>query len=178
MVPAKSPLAPAMLVRVRAAPVAATVVSKVIVIDSPAARSTPRFQSRSMAVVPQSAIGAEGVGSRAIGAAPGNVTIAEAAPRNLVHFVAENGCYEANGSHPIPGQNRVDFAGLARSAGYAKVYEFDLSLADGINEIAAKVSALDGSDKAACTKAVKEVTKLVDKVEEYFGKREEILRKG
>jgi phosphonopyruvate decarboxylase len=62
------------------------------------------------------------------------VTIAEAAPRNLVHFVAENGCYEANGSHPIPGQNRVDFAGLARAAGYAKVYEFD-----GLNRFAAEL---------------------------------------
>ena len=55
----------------------------------------------------------------------GLVTIAEAAPANLVHFVAENGCYEANGSHPIPGRDRVDFAGLARAAGYARVFEFD-----------------------------------------------------
>ena len=64
----------------------------------------------------------------------GLVTMAEAAPKNLVHFVAENGCYEANGSHPIPGQNRVDFAGLARAAGYAKVYEFD-----GLNRFAAEL---------------------------------------
>jgi len=53
------------------------------------------------------------------------VTIAGAAPANLVHFVAENGCYEANGSHPIPALGRVDFAGLARAAGYAEVFEFD-----------------------------------------------------
>ncbi len=62
------------------------------------------------------------------------VTIAEAAPRNLVHFVAENGCYEANGSHPIPGRDRVDFAGLARAAGYARVFEFD-----GLNRFAAEL---------------------------------------
>ena len=62
------------------------------------------------------------------------VTVANAAPRNLVHFVAENGCYEANGSHPIPGQGRVDFAGFARSAGYAQVFEFD-----GINRFAAEL---------------------------------------
>src|SRR5262249_26958625 len=30
------------------------------------------------------------------------VSIAEAGPRNLVHFVCENGSYEANGGHPIP----------------------------------------------------------------------------
>ncbi len=62
------------------------------------------------------------------------VTIAEAAPANIIHFVAENGCYEANGSHPIPGQNRVDFAGLARAAGYARVFEFD-----GHNRFAAEL---------------------------------------
>ena len=40
------------------------------------------------------------------------VTIAEAAPANLIHFVLENGTYEANGSHPTPGRNRVDFRSL------------------------------------------------------------------
>jgi sulfopyruvate decarboxylase subunit beta len=57
------------------------------------------------------------------------VTAAEVAPRNFFHFVCENGTYEANGGHPIPGLGRVDFAGLARSAGYARVHEFsDLKL--------------------------------------------------
>ena len=52
------------------------------------------------------------------------VTIAAAAPANLIHFVCENGTYEANGGHPIPGREQVDFAGFARSAGYRAVYEF------------------------------------------------------
>jgi phosphonopyruvate decarboxylase len=52
------------------------------------------------------------------------VTTAEAAPRNLIHFVCENGTYEANGAHPIPGRGKVSFAGLARAAGYQRVYEF------------------------------------------------------
>jgi sulfopyruvate decarboxylase subunit beta len=52
------------------------------------------------------------------------VTIATAAPPNLYHFVCENGTYEANGGHPIPGRGRVDFCGLARSAGYPTVHEF------------------------------------------------------
>jgi phosphonopyruvate decarboxylase len=51
------------------------------------------------------------------------VTIAAVAPRNLVHFVSNNGCYEANGGHPIPNPE-VDFSGLARSAGYAHTYDF------------------------------------------------------
>lgn len=62
------------------------------------------------------------------------VTVAEAAPKNLVHFVVENGCYEANGSHPIPGRGRVDFAGLARAAGYAEVFAFE-----GLNQFAAEL---------------------------------------
>jgi sulfopyruvate decarboxylase subunit beta len=51
------------------------------------------------------------------------VTIAAAAPKNLVHFVAHNGTYEANGGHPIANP-KVDFAGLARSAGYAHCHDF------------------------------------------------------
>src|SRR5947207_15921920 len=30
------------------------------------------------------------------------VTIAAVAPKNFVHFVANNGCYEANGRPPVP----------------------------------------------------------------------------
>jgi phosphonopyruvate decarboxylase len=51
------------------------------------------------------------------------VTIAAQAPKNLVHFVSNNGCYEANGGHPIPNQ-QVDFTGLARSAGYKSCHDF------------------------------------------------------
>jgi sulfopyruvate decarboxylase subunit beta len=51
-------------------------------------------------------------------------TIASAAPKNFFHFVCENGTYEANGDHPIPGRGRLSFAGLAREAGYAATHEF------------------------------------------------------
>ena len=37
----------------------------------------------------------------------------------------ENGTYEANGSLPIPGRDRVDFSALARAAGYRKSCTFD-----------------------------------------------------
>ena len=53
------------------------------------------------------------------------VTIAGVAPINLVHFVCENGCYEANGAHPLPGGDGVDFAALARAAGIRDVSVFD-----------------------------------------------------
>ncbi len=52
------------------------------------------------------------------------VTIAAAAPPNLYHFVCENGTYEANGGHPIPGRGVVDFPGFARAAGYRVVHDF------------------------------------------------------
>lgn len=51
------------------------------------------------------------------------VTIAAAAPKNLIHFVAQNDTYEANGRQPIPNPD-LDFAAMARAAGYAAVYDF------------------------------------------------------
>jgi sulfopyruvate decarboxylase subunit beta len=51
------------------------------------------------------------------------VSIANQRPANLLHFVCENGTYEANGGHPIPGRDRVSFAAFARAAGYPKTYE-------------------------------------------------------
>ncbi|WP_319544550.1 thiamine pyrophosphate-dependent enzyme [Ruegeria conchae] len=47
------------------------------------------------------------------------VTIANSGVTNLYHFVAANRVYEVNGAHPLPGADRVDFVGFARSAGYA-----------------------------------------------------------
>jgi thiamine pyrophosphate-dependent acetolactate synthase large subunit-like protein len=52
------------------------------------------------------------------------VTLAAAAPKNLVHLVFQNGTYEANGGHPLPKRD-VDFAGMARSAGIKRVHSFD-----------------------------------------------------
>lgn len=49
------------------------------------------------------------------------VTVANSAPSNFHHFVFENGVYEVNGAHPIPGHGRVDFAAMAKAAGYQRV---------------------------------------------------------
>ena len=52
------------------------------------------------------------------------VTIANAAPRNLVHCLCQNGTYETNGAVQIPGRGTVSFTGLAREAGYPRTYTF------------------------------------------------------
>jgi thiamine pyrophosphate-dependent acetolactate synthase large subunit-like protein len=53
------------------------------------------------------------------------VTAAQAAARNLFLFVIQNDIYELTGNQPIPGAGRVDFAVLARGAGFLRVYSFD-----------------------------------------------------
>jgi thiamine pyrophosphate-dependent acetolactate synthase large subunit-like protein len=65
------------------------------------------------------------------------VSIAEAAPRNLIHFVCENGTYEANGAHPIPGRDRVSFSGFARAAGYRSAHEIA-----ALDDFAARIASL------------------------------------
>jgi sulfopyruvate decarboxylase subunit beta len=51
------------------------------------------------------------------------VTIAAAAPKNLVHLVVQNGTNEANGGHAIPNP-KINFATAARAAGYPHAHEF------------------------------------------------------
>ena len=53
------------------------------------------------------------------------VTIAEKAPKNLYHFVLENGVYAVTGGQPIPGSTKLSFAGIAKEAGYTESFEFD-----------------------------------------------------
>lgn len=53
------------------------------------------------------------------------VTVVEAGVRNLVLFVAVNGTYEITGNQPIPAAQRLDFPGLARAAGFPRVFAYD-----------------------------------------------------
>ena len=53
------------------------------------------------------------------------VTIAGAAPRNFLHFVFHNHTYEVNGVQPLPGTGSVDFAAMARAAGYKLAHDFN-----------------------------------------------------
>ena len=51
------------------------------------------------------------------------VTIANQAPKNLVHCLCENGTYETNGAVPIPRAGQIRFVDLAKTAGYRNTYE-------------------------------------------------------
>ncbi|MFL2764099.1 MAG: thiamine pyrophosphate-dependent enzyme [Dehalococcoidia bacterium] len=53
------------------------------------------------------------------------VTVADQSPKNLIHFVFEDGVYFTTGGQPIPGAGKVDFAGIARSSGIKESYSFD-----------------------------------------------------
>ncbi len=53
------------------------------------------------------------------------VTIAALAPRNLLVIVCVNGVYEVTGAQPIPGAGTVDFAAMARAAGFPTTHRFD-----------------------------------------------------
>jgi sulfopyruvate decarboxylase subunit beta len=57
------------------------------------------------------------------------ITIANQAPKNYVHCLCENGCYETNGSVPIPRAGQIRFAELAKTAGYRNTFEIS-DLAD------------------------------------------------
>jgi phosphonopyruvate decarboxylase len=52
-------------------------------------------------------------------------TVAGAAPPNFYHFLFKNGVYQVSGSQPIPSADRIDFALMAKGAGYAQTYTFD-----------------------------------------------------
>jgi hypothetical protein len=59
-----------------------------------------------------------------------------------------------------------------------RVYEYDLSLAEAVTEVAHKVAEMDADDREKLMGKVKETIELVDRVDSFFAKREEILRKG
>jgi phosphonopyruvate decarboxylase len=61
-------------------------------------------------------------------------------PRNLVHFVYENGTYDTTGGQPIPGAGTIDFAVIASGAGYPSTYTF-ATLEDLEQGIGAALSA-------------------------------------
>lgn len=52
------------------------------------------------------------------------VSIVNARATNLVVIVFVNGTYEVTGSQPVPGAGVVDYAALARAAGFASVHAY------------------------------------------------------
>ncbi len=67
-------------------------------------------------------------------------TVSGAAPPNYYHFVFHNGVYETSGSQAIPAEGRIDFAGMARAAGYRSTHRFDdlAELRTGLHSILAE----------------------------------------
>jgi len=53
------------------------------------------------------------------------VTIGNAAPSNLVHFVMEDQDHPSTDGLPIPGMDNINFRALAEDGGYARIYQFD-----------------------------------------------------
>ena len=52
------------------------------------------------------------------------VTAVASGARNFVLFVAENGTYEVTGNQKVPGAGRVDYAAMARAAGFPRAFHF------------------------------------------------------
>lgn len=63
-------------------------------------------------------------------------TIAEQAPANFYHFILDNEVYATTGGQPVPNAKRVDYAMIARGAGYPRAFNF--------SELEAFSSALPG----------------------------------
>ncbi len=53
------------------------------------------------------------------------ITTANKAPKNLYHFVMDNGVYATTGGQPVPGAGTTSYSDLGRAAGYAHAYFFD-----------------------------------------------------
>ncbi len=51
-------------------------------------------------------------------------TIAEQAPANFYHFILDNEVYATTGGQPVPNAKNVDYAMIARGAGYPKAFNF------------------------------------------------------
>jgi thiamine pyrophosphate-dependent acetolactate synthase large subunit-like protein len=52
-------------------------------------------------------------------------TIADQQPRNFYHFLLDNECYATTGGQPVPNATLVDYAMIAKGAGYPAAYSYD-----------------------------------------------------
>lgn len=52
-------------------------------------------------------------------------TIAGKRPANFYHFLLDNGCYATTGGQPVPNAEHINYAGMAKEAGYTAAYQFD-----------------------------------------------------
>ncbi|GIT01990.1 MAG: hypothetical protein CM1200mP27_06150 [Chloroflexota bacterium] len=47
-------------------------------------------------------------------------TVAGMKPSNFVHFLMDNECYATTGGQPVPNATDINYAGMAKEAGYKK----------------------------------------------------------
>ena len=52
-------------------------------------------------------------------------TIAGQAPKNFLHLLMDNECYATTGGQPVPNSQDINYAGMAKEAGYTAAYSFD-----------------------------------------------------
>ena len=52
-------------------------------------------------------------------------TVAGKKPKNFFHFLMDNECYATTGGQPVPNASEINYAGMAKEAGYAATFEFD-----------------------------------------------------
>ncbi|PKB72476.1 MAG: hypothetical protein BZY87_00025 [SAR202 cluster bacterium Io17-Chloro-G6] len=52
-------------------------------------------------------------------------TVAGKKPKNFFHFLMDNECYATTGGQPVPNATEINYAGMAKEAGYAATFEFD-----------------------------------------------------
>ena len=51
-------------------------------------------------------------------------SIAGKAPNNFYHFLLDNEMYATTGGQPVPNARNIDYAGMAKGAGYASTHHF------------------------------------------------------
>ena len=52
-------------------------------------------------------------------------TIAGQKPKNFLHLLMDNECYATTGGQPVPNAQDINYAGMAKEAGYTAAYSFD-----------------------------------------------------
>ena len=52
-------------------------------------------------------------------------TIAGKKPKNFLHILMDNECYATTGGQPVPNAQEINYAGMAKEAGYSASYNFD-----------------------------------------------------
>ena len=81
-------------------------------------------------------------------------TVAEQAPRNLYHFLIDNGVYATTGGQPVPNADKIAYDVVARGCGYPRTFAFT-EIADFERELPA-IMAGPGPVFVAC-KVVPEI---------------------